>query len=95
MSNSLQSSPKEVEEMQVADKDLFVFADDCVSQRCSKSDACDDSKCRLCKHCLADEDIDVLRSAYLVITVTTRLRDKFNFSLFNLKVVGITWPVFS
>ena len=81
--------------MQVADKDLFVFADDCVSQRCSKSDACDDSKCRLCKHCLADEDIDVLRSAYLVITVTTRLRDKFNFSLFNLKVVGITWPVFS
>ena len=63
--------------MQVADKDLFVFADDCVSQRCSKSDACDDSKCRLCKHCLADEDVDVLRSAYLVISHNQNTRQVF------------------
>ena len=53
--------------MQVSDKDLFVFADECVSQRCSKSDACDDAKCRLCKHCLADDELDFLRTAYLVI----------------------------
>ena len=52
--------------LQVSDKDLFVFADDCVSQRCSKSDACDDFKCRVCKHCLADDELDFIRRAYLV-----------------------------
>ncbi len=62
--------------LQVSDKDLFVFADDCVSQRCSKSDACDDFKCRICKHCLADDELDFIRRAYLVNTWIINFRSQ-------------------
>jgi len=51
--------------MQVSERDLFVNADDCVSQRCSKSGACDDSVCRLCKDCLSEESFADLKAAYL------------------------------
>lgn len=53
--------------MQVADNDLHVFSDECASQECSKSSACDqEPKCQLCKQCLGTEEIEFLRPAFLV-----------------------------
>jgi hypothetical protein len=36
-SHSLQSNSNDEDEMQAAEKDLFVAADDCVTQRCSRN----------------------------------------------------------
>lgn len=55
----------EESEMQVSEKDLFVSSDDCVSQRCSKSGACDDPLCRICKDCLSEENLADFTAAYL------------------------------
>ena len=52
-------------EMQVSDKDISVFVDECSSQKCSEVEACDLSKCRLCQHCLSAEQSAMLKSAYL------------------------------
>ena len=52
-------------EMQVSDKDISVFIDDCSSQKCSQVESCDLSQCRLCQHCLSAEQSAMLKSAYL------------------------------
>lgn len=65
VSNSLQPSSKEELEMQMADQDLHVFPDECLSEKCSKVTACEDKSCHLCKHCLSSEDLDFLRPAFL------------------------------
>eukprot|EP00096_Caligus_rogercresseyi_P003836 TRINITY_DN1756_c0_g1_i1.p1 TRINITY_DN1756_c0_g1~~TRINITY_DN1756_c0_g1_i1.p1 ORF type:complete len:523 (+),score=115.63 TRINITY_DN1756_c0_g1_i1:109-1677(+) len=58
------TSPEELE-MQVANKDLYVFSDECSSQACSSGDACEDVVCRLCKRCLDDDELEFLRFAQL------------------------------
>ncbi len=63
--SSLLPGSKEEAEMQVSDKDILVFPDECASADCSKSAACEETKCRLCKHCLSTEEIDFLKMAYL------------------------------
>ena len=52
-------------EMQVSDKDISVFIDDCSSQKCSQVESCDLATCRLCHHCLSAEQSAMLKSAYL------------------------------
>lgn len=51
--------------MQVAEKDLHVFPEECSSESCSGTDACDDPTCHLCKRCLNTEEIEYLRMAFL------------------------------
>ncbi|XP_040571969.1 probable tubulin polyglutamylase ttll-15 [Lepeophtheirus salmonis] len=63
--SSLQSTSSEELEMQVANKDLYVFSDECSSQACSTGDACEDVACRLCKRCLDDDELEFIRAAYL------------------------------
>ena len=51
--------------MQVSDKDLAVYADECSSAQCSQPNSCDKVLCRLCTHCVTSEDKVFLRMAYL------------------------------
>ena len=46
-SSSLLPTTKEEFEMQVSDKDISVFVDDCASEKCSQPEACDQIKCKL------------------------------------------------
>ena len=64
-SASLIPSSREEGEMQVSDKDISVFSDQCSSKQCSEPQACDQSLCRLCQHCLSSEEIKFLKMAYL------------------------------
>jgi tubulin monoglycylase TTLL15 len=64
-SSSLIPSSKEEAEMQVSDKDISVFSDDCVSQKCSQPESCDLVQCRLCKNCLSSDEVEFLKLAYL------------------------------
>jgi len=70
VSGSVQSSmlhppAKDAQEMQVSDKDLYVFPDVCASQECSSSSSCHSLQCQLCKNCLSPADTEVLRGAWL------------------------------
>lgn len=62
---TLQPVTKDALEMQVAEKDLHVFPDECISERCSRPNACEDSQCHLCRHCLSTEEIGYLTPAFL------------------------------
>ena len=63
--HNLQSRSNEETDMQVSDKDLAVYADECSSAQCSQPNSCDKVLCRLCTHCVTSEDKVFLRMAYL------------------------------
>ena len=63
--HNLQSRSNEEEDMQVSDKDLAVYADECSSAQCSHPNSCDKVLCRLCSQCITSEDKQFLRMAYL------------------------------
>ena len=63
--SSLLPTTKEEFEMQVSDKDISVFVDDCASEKCSQPEACDQIKCKLCQHCLSSDHDEFLKMAYL------------------------------
>lgn len=56
---------KEENEMQVSDKDISVFSEQCSSEKCSLAESCDQVDCRLCQHCLSSEQEEFLKMAYL------------------------------
>jgi len=64
-SSSLLPTTKEEFEMQVSDKDISVFVDDCASEKCSQPEACDQIKCKLCQHCLSSDHDEFLKMAFL------------------------------
>ena len=64
-SPNLQPVTKEALEMQIAEKDLHVFPDECISERCSRTTACEDNHCHLCRHCLSSEELGYLTPAFL------------------------------
>ena len=64
-SSSLQATSREETEMQVASKDLRVFPEECLSERCSSTSACEDNHCHLCKHCVSTEEAEYLRMAFM------------------------------
>ena len=64
-SPTLQTRSSEENEMQVSDKDLSVFAEECSSVQCSQPNSCDKIICRLCNHCVTSDERQFLRSAYL------------------------------
>ena len=52
--------------LQVCERDLHVFPDECASKKCSLSSACEQElECRLCKQCLSSDDLENLRLAFL------------------------------
>ena len=63
--HNLQSRSNEEQEMQVSDKDLAVYADECSSAQCSQPNSCDKVLCRLCSQCITSEEKVFLRMAYL------------------------------
>ena len=63
--HNLQSRSSEEEDMQVSDKDLAVYADECSSAQCSQPNSCDKVLCRLCSQCITSEEKVFLRMAYL------------------------------
>lgn len=60
-----QDTSKEGFEMQVSDKDISVFVDECSSKKCSQAEACDQVECRLCQTCLSSDQEEFLKLAYL------------------------------
>merc|ERR1712112_808703 len=56
---------KDALDMQVHEKDLYVFPETCSSEECSSSASCSVRKCELCKHCLKKSDVEMLRGAWL------------------------------
>ena len=63
--HNLQTRTLEEQEMQVSDKDLAVYADECSSAQCSQPNSCDKVLCRLCTQCVTSEERVFLRMAYL------------------------------
>ena len=50
----------------MTERDLHVFPDECSSQKCSLSSACETVlECRLCRQCLSSEDVEYLKAAFL------------------------------
>ncbi len=49
----------------MADKDLRVFPEECLSQRCSGVSSCSERGCELCRHCVSSEEAESLRAAFL------------------------------
>ena len=62
---NVESRSKEEHDMQVSDKDLAVYANECSSPQCSEAKSCETVLCRLCSHCLSLDDKQFLRMAYL------------------------------
>nr|CAD7456827.1 unnamed protein product [Timema tahoe] len=62
MAESLQSRSREDMLMQVAEKNLVVFPEECSKRRC---ELCLADECQLCLPCLTLETLDQLRRAYL------------------------------
>ena len=62
---SLLPSSKEEFEMQVSDKDISVFPENCVSEKCSEPKACEYLECRLCQHCVTSDTEEFLKLAFL------------------------------
>ena len=63
--HNLQSRSSEEQDMQVSDKDLAVFAEECASTQCAQPSSCDKVICRLCSHCVTSDERTFLRMAYL------------------------------
>ena len=63
--HNLQMSSSEEQDMQVSDKDLAVFAEECASNQCAQPISCDKVICRLCSHCVTSDERTFLRMAYL------------------------------
>ena len=64
-STSLLPTTKEEFEMQVSDKDISVFVDECASEKCSQAESCDQVQCKLCHQCLSSDHDEFLKLAYL------------------------------
>ena len=65
-STTLTPTSQEEAEMQLAEKDLRVFPEECASESCAASaSACDKRECQLCKQCLASEEIEYPKMAAL------------------------------
>lgn len=48
--------------MEVSDKNLMVFGDECSEQQC---DGCNPPHCAVCKHCLTARNLVTLKHSYL------------------------------
>lgn len=64
-SDLLHPPSKDALDMQVHDKDLYVFPETCSGDDCSSSSSCSTRKCELCKHCLKQSDLEMLKGAWL------------------------------
>ena len=65
-SASLAATSREEADMQLAEKDLYTFPEECASSTCAASaSACDKRECQLCKQCLGSEEVEYLRQAGL------------------------------
>ena len=67
-STSLLPTSKEEFEMQVSDKDISVFVDECASEKCSQAEACDKVQCKLCQHCLSSDHDEFFYRTLLFIS---------------------------
>lgn len=64
-SSTLLARSKDEAEMQVAPKDLVVFADHCLANCNERANACDKVECQLCLPCLSKDQLADLSRAYL------------------------------
>ncbi|KAK6639459.1 hypothetical protein RUM43_007732 [Polyplax serrata] len=58
----LKPSTREEEQMEVPEKGLMVFGDECSSNGCNN---CGGPQCALCKHCLTPQNLRTLKHSYL------------------------------
>lgn len=50
------------EEMEVPEKNLMVYGDECSNDACNE---CGGLECALCRHCLTDHSVRILKESYL------------------------------